>query len=251
MYYYIMDPAAGKAVQWQEKVKSILGDLGIAGETVTPSPARTIEELASLGVVKGYSTIVAVGSQNLVNKIVTTLINQKEAQNTVLGIIPENYESTIAKRIRVKDLKDACDTLKYRKLETFDACFIEPNKYFVTEAVIESRKPIDAYLTTPHVKAGISFNRFVIKPGLKINIYDSNTKEGSKKGIFGWLFGKKEESDIYTSFFQTNKFKLEVLDQTLPVKVDDYVISKTPIVCTNKNKALKIIVARDIIESNK
>lgn len=251
MYYYIMDPAGGKAVAWQEKVKSILGDLGIAGETVMPSPARTIEELASLGVVKGYSTIVAVGSQSLVNKIVTTLINQKEAQNTVLGIIPDDYESTIAKRIQVKDLQGACETLKYRKLETFDACFIEPNKYFVTEAVIEGYKTIDAYLTTPHIKAGISFDKFIIRPGLTINIYDSNSKKKSGKGVFSWLFGKKDTNDIYTSFFQTNKFKLEVLDQTLPVKVDDYVIAKTPIVCSNLPKALKIIVARDIIEPNK
>jgi len=251
MYYYIMEPAGGKAVAWQERVKTILGDLGIAGETVTPSPARTIEELASLGVVKGYSTIVAVGSEKLVNKIVTTIINQKESQEIVLGIIPDNYESSLAKKIRVKDLKDACETLKYRKLETISACFIEPNKYFLTEASIDSNHPVDAYLTTPFIKAGLPFNKITIRPGLKINIFDTSSKRSGNK-LFGWLFGgKAQNNDVYSSFFHTKRLKIETLDQTLPVKVDDEVISKTPIICENRPKALKIIVARDIIELNK
>ena len=134
-----MEPAGNKA-SWQEKVKDTLGDLGIAGETVFPSPARTIEELASLGILKGYSTIVAVGSEKIVNKIVTALINQKSNKDTVLGVIPEDYTSKIAKRIGVSDYKEACQALKYRKLETVDACCIEPNKYFMTEAVIDSVK---------------------------------------------------------------------------------------------------------------
>jgi diacylglycerol kinase family enzyme len=251
MYYYIMEPAGGKAAAWQERVKTILGDLGIAGETVTPSPARTIEELASLGVVKGYSTIVAVGSEKLVNKIVTTIINQKESQEIVLGIIPDNYESSLAKKIKVKDLKDACETLKYRKLETISACFIEPNKYFLTEAILESNRPVDAYITTPFVKAGLPFNKITIRPGLKMYISDNST-QSSKGGIFSFLFGKnKQSSDINSSFFHTKRLKIETLDQTMPVKVDDEVISKTPIVCENRPKALKIIVARDIMELNK
>jgi diacylglycerol kinase family enzyme len=245
-----MEPAGGKAAAWQERVKTILGDLGIAGETVTPSPARTIEELASLGVVKGYSTIVAVGSEKLVNKIVTTIINQKENQEIVLGIIPDNYDSMLAGKIHVKDLKDACETLKYRKLETAGACHIFPNKYFLTEATIESGHPVDAYLTTPLIKAGLSFNKITIKPGLKIEIYDSGQKKSMGNKLLGWFLGKKEK-DIYQSFLHTKKLKIETLDQTLPVKVDDEVISKTPVVCENRPKALKIIVARDIMEVNK
>jgi len=246
MYYYIMEPAGRKELVWQERVKSILGDLGIAGETVSPSPARTIEELASLGIVKGYSTIVAVGSENIVDKIVTALINQKGNKEVVLGIIPENYNSAMARMLGVSDLRDACNTLKFRKLSTIDACFIEPNKYFLTEAIIESHRTIDSYLILDNIKAGLPFNRIIIKPGLKITIEDNSLQKDSPNKLLGWLFGKKQ-TGINNSFFRSKNLKIETINTNIPVKVDDEVIAKTPIVCRNRSKVLKIIVARDTI----
>jgi diacylglycerol kinase family enzyme len=236
--------ATGKGTAWQEKVKNILGDLGIAGETVTPSPARTIEELATLGIIKGYSTVVAVGSENLVDKIITVIINQKGAKDVVLGVIPADFNSPIARKIHIKDLRDACNTLKYRKLTTIDVCFIEPNKYFLTEAIIETSKSIDAYLTLDHIKAGLPFNKIVIKPGLRVYIDDESSP--GKNKLFGWLLGKKEEKG-YASFFKTKKIRIETLATNVPVKVDNETIAKTPITCQNRSKALKIIVARDTI----
>lgn len=243
MYYYIMEPAGKKGIAWQEKVKNILGDLGIAGETVTPSPARTVEELASLGLIKGYSTIVAVGSEKIVNTIVNTIINQGENKDVVLGIIPEDYNSVMAQKIHVKDFRDACNALKYRKLKIIDACFIEPNKYFLTEAVIESAKPIDAYLITPKIKAGVVINKMTIKPGLEIKILDHSTTN-SKNNFWNRLFGKHEDSRN-TSYFQAKYVKIEAPDGGVPVKVENEIIAKTPIICHNRSKALKIIMARD------
>ena len=42
MYYYIIEPPKGKIINRPEKIKDILGDLGIAGETVSPNAARSI-----------------------------------------------------------------------------------------------------------------------------------------------------------------------------------------------------------------
>jgi len=246
MYYYIMEPAQKHELAWQEKVKNILGDLGIAGETVTPSPARTIEELAYLGVIKGYSTIVAVGSEKIINKITTTIINQKENKDVVLGMIPNNYEGMLAKKIQVKDLKEACLALKHRKLETIDLCFVEPNKYFLTLGILESNKTTDAYLSTSFFKAGLPFNKITIEPGLKITIADSSSEQISGKKFLGWLFGKKEK-DIYSSLFYYKKIKIETPDTNISLRVDDEIIAKTPIICQSRSRALKIIVARDNI----
>jgi len=242
-----MEPAGRKELVWQERVKSILGDLGIAGETVSPSPARTIEELASLGIVKGYSTIVAVGSENIVDKIVTALISQKGDKEVVLGMIPENYNSALARMLGVKDVRDACNALKFRKLSTIDACFIEPNKYFLTEALIESSRSIDAYLILDNIQAGLPFNKITIRPGLNISVEDNSLQKGSSNRFLGWLFGKKPQ-EINNSFFRSKKLKLETINTSVPVKVDGEVIAKTPIVCHNRSKALKIIVARDTIK---
>ncbi|MEI6040524.1 MAG: hypothetical protein WCP93_04215 [Candidatus Berkelbacteria bacterium] len=249
MYYYIMEPASAKA-SWQEKVKDTLGDLGIAGETVFPSPARTIEELAALGIMKGYSTIVAVGSEKIVNKIVTAMINQNAGKDTVLGIIPEDYDSKIAKRIGVSDYKEACQALKFRKLKTIDICCIEPNKYFMTEAVIETTKTTEAYLAMDKIQAGIEFNKITIKPGIRLEINDFVEKKApSIKNLFNAFIGRKQEvgPDIYSSLFHSDSFQIETPKTSLPVKVDDDIVAKTPIICHQENKALKIVVAKDNI----
>ena len=253
MYYYITEAGNAKTAAWQEKIKDILGDLGIAGETVSPTPARTIEELASLGIIKGYSTIVAVGSEKLVNKIVTALINQQGGKETVLGVIPSNFEGMLAHRIGARDLKEACQALKLRKLQTIDACQIEPNKYFLTEAVIESMRSTDAYITMDEIQAGLIFNRIVIKPGLKIQIFDESRETVNKfRQFWARIFGKTfEAKDIYTSTFASKKIKIETLGRILPVKVDDEIVTKTPMVCAARPKALKIVVARDIVNSKR
>jgi len=246
-----MEAGNAKTASWQEKIKDILGDLGIAGETVQPTAARTIEELASLGIMKGYSTIVAVGSEKLVNKIVTALINQKGTKETVLGIIPSDFDGMLARRIGARDIREACQALKFRKLQTIDACQIEPNKYFLTEAVIETSRAVDAYMTLDQTQAGLIFNRIVIKPGLKIQIFDQSQQTINKfKEFWAKLFGKTYEAkDIYTSIFYSKKIKLETLGRILPVKVDDEIITKTPLVCSARPKALKIICTRDTIKS--
>jgi len=247
-----MEPAGRKMEVFQEKVKDVLGDLGIAGETVSPSPARTIEELASLGVVKGYSTIVAVGSERIVNKVVTALINQKANQDVVLGIIPDNFQSVLAKKIGVTDVKSACQALKQRKLQTIDACFIEPNKYFLTKAVLESNRIFDSYLILDTLQAGFPCSRMTIRPGLKITIEDGSLQKQSLMQKFLGIFSKtqrKEDRDISTSIFVSKKAKIEVPNASISVKADDETIAKTPITIHNRPKALKIIVAREGIDN--
>ena len=248
-----MEAADKKGLLWQEKIKNTLGDLGIAGETVTPTPARTIEELTHLGIVKGYSTIVAVGSEKLVNTVATAIIDHKETSDVVLGVVPEDISSLIAKKIGISDgvsnSKNACQTLKFRKLSTFDVALIEPNHYFITEAVIESSKTVQAYLSTPQIKALVSFNKITIRPGLEIEIHDNSGKNNGGR-FFHWLLGdKKEEKNIYFSYLTTKKTKIETINTVLSAKVENEVIAKTPIVCQTKPKALKIIVTRDTIET--
>lgn len=244
-----MEAADKKGLLWQEKIKNTLGDLGIAGETVVPTPARTIEELTHLGIIKGYSTIVAVGSEKLVNTVATTIIDHKEASDVVLGVVPEDNTSLIAKKIGTSDAANACQTLKFRKLNILDVALIEPNHYFITEADITSLKTVQAYLSTPQVKALVSFNKITIRPGLEIEIHDNSGKNQGGK-FFNWLLGgKKEEKDIYFSYLTAKRMKIEAINTILSAKVENEVIAKTPIVCQTKPKALKIIVARDTIET--
>lgn len=251
MYYYIIEPSKGKiSLRYREKIKDILGDLGIAGETVTPTPARTIEELTHLGVVKGYSTIVAVGSEMLVNKVITVLATEQTAKDTVLGVIPNDFNSNLAKRLGLSDIYTACQALKFRKLESTNLCLIEPNKYFLTEAVIETYRNKQIFFSIEKLKGSALSKKTIIKPGLDISIYDGFFDGGTSKKFVKWLFAKKE-NDIYSSSFSTKRIHFESEKENLPIKVSGEIVAKTPATFANRSRILKIIVSRDKIKSEK
>lgn len=251
MYYYILEPLKGQLNSRNvEKIKDVLGDLGIAGETVTPSSARSIEELAHLGAVKGYSTIVAVGSEALVNKVITVLASESLAKDTVLGVIPSDFTSALASRIGVSDLRSACNALKFRKLETMNLGLIEPNKYFLTEAVIESSRNKEIFFSMDKIQGKASAKKIVIKPGLEVILIDQYLEGTTVLKFTRWLFGKKEK-DIYTSSFETHRIRFESERENLPIKVSGETIAKTPATFSNRARLLKIIVARDRLKEKK
>ena len=193
MYYYIIEPSRGKFISKQEKIKDILGNLGIAGETVSANSSRTVEELTHLGVVKGYSTIVAIGSESLVNKVITILASEQLAKNTVLGVIPDDFNSALAQKIGVTDLNSACNILKFRKLESVGLCLIEPNKYFITEASIEKSRNTEIYFSLDQLQGKALAKKVSIKPGLEVTFFDENLEGSSSQKFTRWLFGKNQE----------------------------------------------------------
>lgn len=250
MYYYIIEPSKGKFISnTQEKIKDILGDLGIAGETVSPSAARTVEELAHLGVIKGYSTIVAVGSEVLVNKVITVLATEDGAKDAVLGIIPSNFNTALTKRLGVTDIYSACNALKSRKLESVNLGLIEPNKYFITEAMIESSRNKELFFSMDKIQGKSATKKAIIKPGLDVTLYDQMLEDRAPAKFFRWLFGKKNKTDIYTSSFGTHRIRFESEKDNLPIKVSGEVVAKTPATFSNRARLLKIIVARDRIKT--
>ncbi len=248
MYYYIVEPPKGKFISRTEKIKDILGDLGIAGETVSPSAARTIEELTHLGVIKGYSTIVAVGSEALANKVITALAMEKTASEIVLGVIPDDFNLALAKKIGINDLRSACEVLKHRRLSTVDVCLIEPNKYFITSAEITANRNMEIYFSFEKVKGRALSDNILIKPGLEIYFHDRNLEGGTTIKFYNWLFGKKRD-DIFSSNFKTKRIRIEAENANLPVKVSGEIVAKTPVTLHNRSKVLKIIVARDKIKT--
>ena len=250
MYYYIIEPSKGKFSNRQEKVRDILGNLGIAGETVTPNSARTIEELTHLGIVKGYSTIVACGSESLVNKVITVLATENLTKDTVLGVIPNEFDTPLVRKLGITDIYSACNALKSRKLDNVSLCFIEPNKYFLTEAIIESSHNKELFFSIENINGKANVHKVVIKPGLEVTLYDKSLEGGILKKFYQWLFNKKEK-DIYTSSFQTKRIRFESEKENLPVKVSNEIVAKTPVTFSNHARSLKIIVARDRIRSER
>ena len=84
----------------------------------------------------------------------------------------------------------------------------------------------------------------------KIYFHDPSFEGGTSKKFFQWLFGKKEK-DIYSSFFHTKKIRFESEKHNLAIKVSGEIVAKTPATFANRQRILKIIVARDTMKQEK
>ena len=95
MYYYIFDVRKCKNRRQIETIKDKLTELGISGEFVVPDRIRPARDLAEQGVFKGYSTIVAIGSDDLIDEVASIMLSKQQ----VFGVIPLGASENIHKII--------------------------------------------------------------------------------------------------------------------------------------------------------
>lgn len=246
MYYYIFESAKNTSQKnLHEKIKDYLGFLGIAGETMTVSPARSVEELTQMGIEKKYSTIVAVGGDVLINKIASLI----QGTEIVLGIIPIEASEQINKKIGAFDYKTACDNLRYRRTKLLDLAFIEPNKYYLTSANIITNKATPCTIEVDDCHINTNFTQIAISANLTIMIIDETQDGNFLTKAWGWLSGK-EAPESNVSILKGKKIKINTTE-SIPVLINSEVVAKTPISVRTKFRALKIIVERDKIEKTK
>lgn len=259
MYYYIMEQPRNRAEKGlQRKIRDLVAMTGLAGEVAAVSPARSVEELVEIATCKEYNTIVAVGSDKLINKIVSLTCSKE----VVLGIIPLGIGPIIEKIIGISngDLEKACQALKKRFIKIVDLAYLYPHNYFLTQAEIKSNIPIEVELEIDQAKTTTSITDLVIvSPAIntikskyddleqsdnRLNIYLSNRKEqvGGLTQFINWLLAKPT-LDRVSSLFRARKFIVNSATP-IPVFIDGKIIDKTPVIFATKPKALKIITSR-------
>ena len=244
MYYYIFEsPKNSSERAYYERIRDIAREFSIAGEVTQSSPARSAEELTQMGINKNYSTIVAVGSDEHVNKVASQIVLSNPPFPLAMGVISTDPKSMLYERWGFKRPEDACETLKYRKLERFDVGLIEPDKYFLTSTRIECPKPTRIILEVDRWRADAIIDRIEISGNLYI-LLERFLKEGSTiKAAFNWLVGR-ESIAADRSVFKAKIIKLSS-QEPLPVMIGSEVVAKTPINIYRKLNALNIITKRD------
>jgi diacylglycerol kinase family enzyme len=245
MYYFIIEPPKTSAEkQYLEKLKDLARQYGIAGEITQSSPARSAEELSQMAINKGYSTIVAVGEETHINKVVRHLLNFGDPAIS-LGIVCTGKESMLQERWGFKKPEDACETLRSRKLTRFDVGYIEPDIYFLTSARIESPQPTKINLEVDSWKASAIVDRVEISSNLYILMERFVKEKSFFKSAINALSGKN--SDSYDqSIFKGRIIKI-FSSPSLPVYIGNEKLTQTPITLYKKTKVLNIITKRDKI----
>lgn len=283
MYYYILNPSSGggRINKIQDRLKSRLKELGIAGEFVKSIGEGDVTKLTAMGIKKGYKTIVAVGGNGTINEVINGVGNSEVA----VGIIPIGDKNELAKSLGINDWQSACNILAARKIETLGVGRVGKS-YFITsvdigfEAEMAEKKPAETSLVhkTLYYKKALSWSSKFKPQKATLNLNDdyvvdtdffnikitnshvSNRKnEGAKSTLDVLVTGKmshlnslkyimnpdsmKQEKKPDLSLFRTKRVVINTAKPT-SVAVDGKVLYKTPILCEISNRKLKMIVAR-------
>jgi len=160
MYYYIFDVRKCKNRRQIETIKDHLTDLGISGEFAVPDKIRPARDLAEQGVFKGYSTIVAIGSDDLIDEVASVMLSKQQ----VFGIVPLEASDNIHKTIGANTWEEAAQNLRFRKVTDIRVGIINERHVFFSYCELVLDRP--ATLT-------VEFENFVLQAKAK-ELYIAN-----------------------------------------------------------------------------
>lgn len=244
MYYYILEQPRGGAQssKFRERLADLATDYGIAGEMVTQSALKSIDELIELGVTKGYTTVVAVGSDQHINRVVIALMQRKAAERPVLGAIPTDPNSLVGQTIGVDSLKSALETLKHRHLAYAPLLYVEPGRFLLTEATLTAPRPILVQIQVDEAEMEVSATQLTLSGDGHLEIRNREDEASGIKRSLSWLIGYSV-TDNTTSLFHGQRIAIATAKGETFVGSND-VFAKTPFVAQLIRRALKMIVSR-------
>ncbi len=254
MYYYIYDSFLSdrKYSASLERVEARLMSLGINGRIEKMTLLKSLREVISDAIKKGASTIVAVGNDETVSKIINFLPNL----SVTLGIIPFGDNNAIATSLGIPKEENACDILSSRIIEHIDVGKAN-DCYFISSLTVPAQKEVVFDWGTYQVKPISDQSQITI---CNFNTNDDfskksmgkscNPHDGILEAIFktpeehGWFsFAKKTYSTA--SVFPFTKIKIKCSAECLPVIADGQTTIKTPVTVEVVPKKLKLIVGKN------
>jgi len=233
------------------RIETRITDLGLNGKIIRLGLLKNINEAVENELKRGAKTIVAVGSDQTVHKIINAIasaeINNQMKVETPLGIIPVGSEgSTIAKTLGIGKEEEAGDVLSARRLEKLDIAQAG-RSFFISQATIASQG------TTLEIEKDYSIE--IMEPG-EINVINLSTfsdlpdeaKSSPRDGVLE-LYIKTKASRKLTklrpvenqSLFSLKR--LTIINQKHPLILDNAVAIPTPAEISVTRK-LNVIVGK-------
>ena len=143
MHVYIYDDylSKGKYHKTINRLEIRLTDLGLNGKIIRLDGIKNIKGTIQNEIKLGAKTIIAVGNNQTINKIIGAIIDTDLygdfQKKTLLGIIPIGEDNSIATSFGIKNEAEACNILLARRIEKIDLGLVS-NHYFLNQASIQS-----------------------------------------------------------------------------------------------------------------
>lgn len=246
MYYYICDPPTTKTDQAIiTSIRSALVPEGIGGEFVMRSVGESVGGLVSKAIVQGFSTIVAIGGDQLINELGGVLYDQQAA----LGILPLHISSGIETIIGYHDWRTGIQALRHRKLHLRDIAAINAEHFFINNAEI----------TVSKSNFILHMNRFTARLETSEIILQLSTgnEPFAVPGVINFVVPTgKATSGFLSKFFASSSNQISTLlraeqaavlcENEAKVTIAGKVVASTPISVEIIPQALRVVVARQL-----
>lgn len=240
MYVYIYDDYLNtsrynKAVN---RMEIRLTDLSLNGKIIRLSGIKNIKSAIQNEIRLGAKTIVAVGNNQTVNKIIGAIIEadiySDFQKNTLLGIIPIGSDNSIAHSFGIRNEEEACNVLLARRIKKIDLGLIG-DYYFLNEAEVQGRDTVINlydYTIEPQEKS-------IIKIINLLSNHDNTIGSNPHDGLLDVYIKSRRKDD---TLLRLEKF--EIISK-YKVLVDGVIEVETPTTVTVAKNRLNIIVGKN------
>lgn len=250
MYYYIFDPKKCRKKTQVEAIKDQLAKIGISGEFTVVSSMQSAADLAEAGLRKQYSTIVAVGGDDIINQIADKLVGKTEA----MGIIPLETSIEIENLIGTKNWKDAIDILRFRRIKEIHLGMTGNGRHFLTSTELDLKKPTEVtiefkgYIVQAKIKSltvsNVSSQIKKINPEyLDVIIQSELTKNTGILGSIANLFKSNETPEKNLTIIRARSMRI-FSNKSIIIRSGNMIISKTPQYIESTDEKLRLIVGK-------
>lgn len=143
MYCYLYDDYIQGNKRFEKELALIenrLTDLGINGKISRLALFRNAEEMIRDEIDKGVTTVVVLGNDDTVRKILNVIVDSQ----VVFGMIPIGPKNHLAEILGIPEGVAACDILSARRVEKIDVGTINGRKFITS-------------ISVPHFRAEITF----------------------------------------------------------------------------------------------
>lgn len=241
MHVYIYDDYLnkGKYNRQINRLEIRLTDLGLNGKIIRLGAIKNIKGAIQNEIKIGAKTIIAVGNNQTVNKIIGSIIDTDVygdfQKKTLLGIIPLGNDNSIATSFGIKNADEACNILLARRIEKIDLGLAN-NHYFLNNATISGPGTI------------ISIDDYTLECTARGEVDIVNLLSDSSRNRFANPHDGKLDVYVKTrngddTHFTSSSFILHNADNEL--LVDGVVSVKTPVRIGVAKDKVNIIVGKE------
>lgn len=263
MHVYVYDDFVNskKYESTLSRIETRITDLGLNGRIIRLGAMKNTPVLIENELRSNAKTIVAVGNDKTVNKIVNTILKTQDHSpglNLALGMIPIGRKNNIiAQGLGIDPEEEACDALSARRLESLSVGSVystslggqTKQKYFLSHVSIPSQNTtleIDENFSIEMQSGGevhiLNFDSLKLLPGnMQSDPKDTTLELYIKTKEGGGLL--KRNAQVNESIFSFKK--LAILNKKHPVTLDNSLEITPPIEIQALKNKLNVIVGKE------